>query len=174
VNCAQDDDLYDRIALVHKKEKQYLQQVKGRIDRRSIFDDHQNEIFFKQLFRNNNCVLILFLETQAKEIIAYQICYWYKNKLYGWNTGYDPNYAKYGVFDVLMQESIRHIKSWEHVDELDLGAGSYSWKFRWTSQCRALYSLLMWNSTKKNAKWYQKMSRYKLVMKLLRNQSLAK
>ena len=143
------DDIYERISQVHKMEKQYLQREKGKSERKSLFENKNNEEFLKRLFKDNDQVITFYLETEEGEMIIYNSCYLYGNVLYGWNTAYSPKYSHYhGVSDVIMIEMIQYLFKNDHGDQIDFGAGSYSWKFRWTSRFSVSYSFSMWNLSK--------------------------
>ncbi|MDR9854408.1 GNAT family N-acetyltransferase [Paenibacillus sp. VCA1] len=148
-------DLYDLFSGIHRLEKQYLQEQKGRTDRKSIFDDKNNEAFFRTLFHNNPHVVAMYMETDNHEIIAYQLCYFFNNTFYGWNTGYSPEFVKFGVFDVLMLETMNYLFEHHPTSLFDLGAGSYSWKYRWTSDFMVNYSFKMWNSAIKKTRIFK-------------------
>lgn len=168
VDCRQSGNIYDRISNVHKQEKTYLHEQRGRIDRRSLFEDQKNEEFYKRVFMNNDQVIASFLELEDSNVmIAYQLFFLHRGKLYGWNTGYSPDYAKYGVFDVLMLETIRRLIEQGQVTDIDLGAGSYPWKFRWTNQFTVMYSLQLWNNDRLHTRLYRMLVKGKGILKYL-------
>ncbi|OAB39977.1 hypothetical protein PMSD_02685 [Paenibacillus macquariensis subsp. defensor] len=146
VTGGQSDDIYDRISHLHMMEKQYLQGDKGKSHRKSLFENKKNEEFLKRLFKDNDQVITFFLESEEGEMIVYKSCYSYGNILYGWNTAYSPKYAHYhGIADVLMIEMIQYLFEHDEGDQIDFGAGSYSWKFRWTNRFSVSFSFSMWN-----------------------------
>ncbi|GAB6927007.1 hypothetical protein JCM10914A_09900 [Paenibacillus sp. JCM 10914] len=146
IRGSQSEDIYDRISYVHKQEKDYLQNERGRTERRSVFDDEHNEAFYRTLFRGNEDVVIFLLESQDGEIIIYSCCYLFGNVSYDWNTGYTPKYAGFhGIADVLQMEIVQYLFENRVADQIDLGAGAYSWKFRWTNQFVVNYAMHYWN-----------------------------
>ncbi|MGG3741264.1 GNAT family N-acetyltransferase [Paenibacillus chibensis] len=147
---SENEAIYNRISQVHKNEKMYLLQEKGRLERKSIFEGQNNEDFYKCMFHENEHVIVAYLESDQGSIIAYQVHYLMNGVLYGWNTGYDPAYAQYGVFDVLMLELIRTLHDQEQITTIDMGAGSYPWKYKWTDQFVVTYSFTLWN---RNSHW---------------------
>ncbi|WP_158702685.1 GNAT family N-acetyltransferase [Paenibacillus faecalis] len=141
-------DIYDKISHVHKMQKQYMHQEKGRTERRSIFEDPGNERFLKRLFNNNDHVVIFLLELEDGEIIIYSCCYLYNQILYDWNSGYSPEFSHFhGISDVLQMEMMKYLYEARQVKQIDLGAGSYSWKFKWTRNFIVSYSFTYWNTS---------------------------
>ncbi|MHA0857850.1 GNAT family N-acetyltransferase [Paenibacillus sp. CMAA1364] len=165
------DDIYDRISYVHKMEKQYLHHEKGRSQRRSLFEDKNNELFLKQLFQDNDKLITFMLETEDQQIMIYMTCYLYNGVLYGWNMACSPEYARYhGVVDVLLTEIIHYLfeDGKKMADQIDFGAGSYSWKFRWSNQFSVNYSFSMWNRSRRSSKVYQFLMKTKGIVRSIR------
>jgi len=167
-------ELYQRVSEVHKLEKEYLQMQKGRMERRSIFDDCHNEEFFKRFFEGNKQVVTFILEDEAGEIIIYRICYLHRGTLYGWNTGYSPKYSYFhSLSDVLMLEMIQYIFEHGIGHQIDYGAGSYPWKFKWTDQFKVNYSFTMWNLSKNKVKIIRFMARVRKAIHTVRRKGYA-
>ncbi len=166
------DDIYERISQVHKMEKQYLQREKGKSERASLFENKNNEEFLKRLFKDNDQVITFLLETEEGEIIIYNSCYLYRNVLYGWNTAYSPKYSHYhGVSDVMMIEMIQYLFKHDHGEQIDFGAGSYSWKFRWTSRFSVSYSFSMWNLPTRKTKILRFLTKTRGLIRAVRGMS---
>ncbi|MCJ8010478.1 GNAT family N-acetyltransferase [Paenibacillus sp. KQZ6P-2] len=169
VSGSQSEDIYEKIAYIHQLEKQYLQEVKGRTDRGSLFEDSNNEQFLKRLFKGNDRVMFFYLESDDGEIIMYKCCYLYQNVLYGWNTGYSPKYSHFhGISDVLLMEMIEHVFKSSNIKQIDFGAGSYSWKFRWTNQFSVSYSLMMWNESSQQFKLLQFLNQSREILRAIK------
>lgn len=153
VTGSESDDMYDKISRIHLQEKKYLNEVKGRRERASLFEDSNNEHFLKRMFKGNDKILFFYLETDDGDIIIYKCCYLYRNVLYGWNTGYSPKYSHYhGISDVLLMEMIESLFQSSCTKQLDFGAGTYSWKFRWTNRFSVSYSFTMWNESRQQSR----------------------
>lgn len=167
------EGFYELFSGIHQEERNYLQSEKGRLERKSIFDNPRNELFFRELFKDNHHVVAMYMETSDHEIIAYQLCYFFNNTFYGWNTGYSPEFVRYGVFDVLMLETMRYLFEHHPTSLLDLGAGSYTWKYRWTGEFMVNYSFRMWNSAIKKARIFQRFEKLRAFLRLFgKNHSL--
>jgi len=169
-----DKELYQRVSEVHKLEKEYLRTQKGRLERCSVFDDKSNEEFFKRSFDGNKQVVTFMLEDEAGEIIIYRICYLHRGTLYGWNTGYSPKYSYFhSLSDVLMLEMIQYIFDHRIGHQIDYGAGSYPWKFKWTDQFKVNYSFTMWNMSKNKVKFIRFMTRVRKAINAVRSKGYA-
>ncbi|MBE9913887.1 GNAT family N-acetyltransferase [Paenibacillus donghaensis] len=153
VRASESDDIYEQIANIHQLEKKYLHEVKGRTERGSLFEDKANETFLRELFKGNDRILFFYLESEDSEIIMYKCCYLYRDVLYGWNTGYSPKYSNYhGISDVLLMEMIESLFSGSCAKQIDFGAGTYPWKFRWANHFSVSYSFVMWNECSQQTK----------------------
>lgn len=169
VTGSESSDIYDRISHVHKMEKQYLHDEKGRTERRSIFEDLNNEKFLKQLFNNNDKVVIFLLELADGEIIIYSCCYLYNNILHDWNSGYSPKYSHFhGIADVLQMEIINYLYTTGQVKQIDLGAGNYPWKFRWTRDFMVSYSFTFWNTSNRRGLLFRFALRIREILRTVR------
>ncbi|WP_438349872.1 GNAT family N-acetyltransferase [Paenibacillus sp. FA6] len=169
VRGSESEDIYEQISHIHKLEKQYLQSEKGKYERKSLFENGNNEKFLKRLFKDNDQMVTFVLESEEGEIIVYKSCYLFGNVLYGWNTAYDPKYSHFhGIADVLMIEMIQYIFERGHGEKIDFGAGSYSWKFRWTNRFSVNYSLAMWNMSNPKTKFFRFLTRTREVVRAIR------
>lgn len=165
VTGEQNAEIYDRVARVHRLLKEYLQTEKGRSERRSLFENEYTDEFLRRLFRNNEQVVVFMLEDERGEIINYSICYLYKDVLYDWNSGYAPEYSTFhGLANVLMIETLEHLFKEKLGKRLDCGAGSYAWKFKWTSRFNVNYTFKMWNLLKARGRLYRFLSGFKTML----------
>lgn len=175
VILSEDESIYDRISYIHKLEKEFLHKQKNRLERKSIFDDKQNEEFLRRLFHKNEHVVTFLLEDEAGEIIVYRTCYVYKCNIHGWNTGYSPAYAHiHSLSDVLMIEMIKYLYEHRPGLKIDFGAGSYPWKFKWTSRFTVIYSFTKWNMASKRIKTYRFFQKMKGLLRTIRGENYAR
>ncbi|GIO53026.1 GNAT family N-acetyltransferase [Paenibacillus cineris] len=169
VSGGQTRDIYEQIAQVHQLEKKYLLEMKGRKERRSLFEDRGMERFLRRLFEDNDHILLFYLESGDGEIIIYKCCYLYQGVLYGWNTGYSPKFSHYhGISDVLLMEMIRSLFEDDRADQIDFGAGTYPWKFRWTNQFSVSYTFAMWNESSRQSRLLRMLVRYRELLRAVK------
>jgi CelD/BcsL family acetyltransferase involved in cellulose biosynthesis len=76
---------------------------------------------------------LLFLKTDEKRI-AFAYCLRNRSTLYVLKTGYDPEYAAYSPFNVLMTLAIESAFN-KGFETLDLLGGDDPWKRAWTHEC---------------------------------------
>lgn len=170
-----DEQLYDRISHIHKLEKDFLRSQKNRLERKSLFDDKQNEQFLKRLFHENKQLVTFLLENEEGDIIIYRTCYIYKDTIHGWNTGYSPKYAHiHSLSDVLMIEMIQYMYEHQFGRKIDFGAGSYPWKFKWTSHFIANYSFIKLNMSSKRMRKYRFFQKMKSMLETFRGERYAR
>lgn len=156
----EDSDLsiIDQIVDVHKLEQEYLIKEKGRVERRSLFNDEKTVKMIKELFVRGNIVVYI-LRNMNDEIITYNMCYKYKDILYSWNSAYNHKYSNYRLnkvrylylFEYLMKENMEY-------NIFDFGVDGYAWKFEWTNKWNNVYRFSLWNDE----------FRYKKLFKLFR------
>jgi CelD/BcsL family acetyltransferase involved in cellulose biosynthesis len=63
-------------------------------------------------------------------IVSMLYCYKYKDKLFFYQSGFDPDYSKYSVGTVLFANAIQHAIS-EHITEFDFLRGYHDYKYSW-------------------------------------------
>lgn len=146
------ENILEKISVIHNKEQEYLINIKGRKDRKSLFKNKGVYTFLRDIYDINDNTVTFILEDNNSNIISYATCYYYKNTLYLWNTGYDPQFAKYAVCRVANYEIFKYIYENDFVDIFDFGAGRYPWKFKWTKDFIFNYKLDLWNSKSNKAK----------------------
>jgi len=88
-------------------------------------------VLFYVLWLNNNPV-------------AYIYCCKYGNKIYHWNTAFDPQYFSLSVGKVLHRLAIEDIFN-SGYDELDFMRGDESYKLKWTQELRTNSEVLLLN-----------------------------
>ncbi|GAB6927006.1 hypothetical protein JCM10914A_09890 [Paenibacillus sp. JCM 10914] len=169
VHGDESEEILDRIASIHKMEKEYLLEQKGRSERKSIFDDPANHDFLKRLFKNNEQVVIFMLEAEDGDTIIYSCCYMHGNVSYNWNTGYSPRYSSiHGIVDVLQYEIFKYMYETKHAMNIDLGAGSYPWKFKWVNQFVVNYSFTYWNHSSFNSRLIRTLVKARRILRYAR------
>lgn len=136
-----DEKLYSRITEVHTKEQSYLIKYKNRKDRRALFEDEKRNKYLKSIICNNPKAIAFVLESNEGEIISYNLAYLHNNKLYSWNSAYNPKYADYRVTKVRYYEVFKFLYQNRIASTFDFGAGRYPWKFEWTNTFTSVYKL---------------------------------
>lgn len=169
VSSSQSEEMYEKISRIHQMEKKYLQEVKGRHDRRSLFEDKNMEQFLKRLFKGNDHIFLFYLESGDGDLIVYKCCYLHQNVLYGWNTGYSPKFSHFhGIADVLLMEMIEHLFEDYQAKQIDFGAGTYPWKFRWTNEFSVSYTFSMWNESSQQSKLFRLLTNSKDILRAVK------
>ncbi|MFK5986461.1 MAG: GNAT family N-acetyltransferase [Pseudomonadota bacterium] len=116
--------------------------------KKSSFSDHHFLDFHLQIsykFLEKNYLDLSYLEVDG-EIIAVIYNYIYANKVYYYNTAFDPQYNAYSIGRVLMGYSIEQALQ-QHKVEFDFLRGIHSYKDAWTNLKRKNINLLI---TKRN------------------------
>jgi CelD/BcsL family acetyltransferase involved in cellulose biosynthesis len=81
--------------------------------------------------------LFMGLLTLDDETVACAYAFKYANKLYGYLSGFDPEYSKYGIGSLLHMNMIKCCID-EHLEEYDFLRGDEPYKRRWTPLARRL------------------------------------
>lgn len=87
-----------------------------------------------KLFHNKGWLSMLFLlvnDIPVSSIYSFD----YNNKKYGYLTGYDPNYSKYGVGNIIKLYAIKNCIK-KRLKEYDLMRGNEPYKYDWTNKIR--------------------------------------
>ncbi|KIZ30511.1 GNAT family N-acetyltransferase [Bacillus cereus] len=161
INNKYDKNIFKEIIEIHKLEQEFLNQQKGRTERESLFEDPSKADFLYQLFKDNENILTFVLYSGAGEIITYNTCYKFHDKLHFWNTGYHPSYVNYNLSKVRMYEIINYLFDNQLYYTIDWGAGGYPWKFEWTNTYLTTYALSMWNPNSKKAYYINRLAKIK-------------
>lgn len=152
VNNKDDYNVLDAIAETHRMEQHYLNTEKQRSERSSLFDDPEKMEFLTRLYDRNEHVVTFLLETNDGEMITYQTCYLFQDKLHVWNIGYNPKFRQYNLTCVRTIETLNYLMSNSVGYIFDWGAGGYPWKFEWTDKYTVNYLFTKWNPASKRAK----------------------
>ncbi|MBW2599551.1 MAG: GNAT family N-acetyltransferase, partial [Deltaproteobacteria bacterium] len=70
-----------------------------------------------------------------EHLVAMLYCYKYGDKLFYYQSGFDPDYSKYGVGTVVFAYAIQDAIA-EHTNEFDFLRGYHSYKYRWAEADR--------------------------------------
>jgi CelD/BcsL family acetyltransferase involved in cellulose biosynthesis len=81
-----------------------------------------------------------FLLTNEDKIIAALYTFVYRDKLLGYQAGYDPAYNKYSPGSVLMTSVIEYAIGQHLIKEFDLLQGDEAYKWQWTNEYRRTMS----------------------------------
>ena len=87
-----------------------------------------------KLFADNGWLALYFL-TANDEPVASQYCLEYDRKMYFCLPGFDPDYSKYGVGNLILAKIIEKCVE-KGIEEYDFLKGDESYKFDWTSTYR--------------------------------------
>jgi len=143
---------------------------------RSLFKEFQLKAG-KKLYQRGY-VRLYFLEIEGRPAASYYLFY-YRNSLYFYLGGFDPEYGRYSPGVVLMGEAIKDAIR-EGMNEFDLMRGNEAYKFKWSQQNRInhnfvitrktpivrLYNLLNW-VVMRPARWVKRKTsfRFKSILK---------
>lgn len=145
VICGGGNEVVETMANIHRIEQEYLRNHKLRQERESLFQDINKMELVKRVYEKEGQVYTFFLKTKEGKVMSYSSCYFYKDKLHLWNTGYLPSFNKYSVSKLSYYEIIKYCYENHICLNLDLGAVGYPWKFEWTNKSIKIYSFEKWN-----------------------------
>ncbi len=140
-----DDEMYERITNLHKKQQEYLREEADRKDRRSLFDNKLNDEYVNSLKRVSDKTLLFVLTDRKGEIICYKNTYLHNGSIYSWNTAYNTDFIEYSTNGTIYLEIFNYIIKNMDIEKFDFGAGRYPWKFRWTNDFVLSYRYEDWN-----------------------------
>lgn len=80
------------------------------------------------------------------QAVAVQYAFAYRQRLYGYQTGFDPAYGTYGVYQVLVGHIVEELIGRGFV-EFDLLSGEEPYKFDWTTQMRRKWTVVGYSPT---------------------------
>lgn len=134
VHAGNEGGILDRIASVHRAERDYLVERKARTERHSLYDDPRRTAHIRAVFDGGDDLAVTFTyENAAGEVIAYRTCFRQGRTLLSWNSAYLPAYDTYRLGKVIQYGILEHLFHEGSTDIFDFGAGRYPWKFEWTS-----------------------------------------
>lgn len=139
--------ILDRIAEVHRAEKNHLIETQDRTERHSLYDDDRRTEHIRQVFTTtDDAVTFAFLDAEdpaTGRVLAYRTVFRDGRRLLSWNSAYRPEFEGYRMGKVLQLAILEHVQEHDLADEFDLGAGKYPWKFEWTPHQRPTYRYLL-------------------------------
>lgn len=139
--------ILDRIAEVHRAEKNHLIETQDRTERHSLYDDDRRTEHIRQVFTTTDDALTFaFLDGEdpaTGRVLAYRTVFRDGRRLLSWNSAYRPEFEGYRMGKVLQLAILEHVQERDLADEFDLGAGKYPWKFEWTPHQRPTYRYLL-------------------------------
>jgi CelD/BcsL family acetyltransferase involved in cellulose biosynthesis len=91
---------------------------------------------------------LLCLEGKARAI---NYCFQKGAVLYGYQSGYDPEFARLGLGTLLLAHLIRYAIEVDYVEEFDLLQGGEAWKYRWGAVDRLTMRLSLTHSGLRSA-----------------------
>ncbi|WP_299520620.1 GNAT family N-acetyltransferase [uncultured Serinicoccus sp.] len=144
---ADEHGILDRIAEVHRAEKNHLIETHARSERHSLYDDDRRTEHIRQVFTTTDDALTFaFLDGEdpaTGRVLAYRTVFRDGRRLLSWNSAYLPEFERYRMGKVLQLAILEHVTEHDLADEFDLGAGKYPWKFEWTPHQRPTYRYLL-------------------------------
>ncbi|GAA5158157.1 GNAT family N-acetyltransferase [Ornithinimicrobium tianjinense] len=147
--------ILERIAEVHRAEKEHLVEARSRTERHSLYEDDRRVEHLRRVFHDTDDTLTFaFHEGDAAtgRVLAYRTVFRHGRRLFSWNSAYLPEMERYRMGKVLQLQIVEHLEASEltdEIDEFDLGAGKYPWKFEWTPLHRPTYRFLLKPGTPK-------------------------
>ncbi|OLT17219.1 hypothetical protein BJF80_03335 [Serinicoccus sp. CUA-874] len=139
--------ILDRIAEVHRAEKNHLVEARGRSERHSLYDDDRRTEHIRQVFTTTDDALTFAYLDSADpatgRVLGYRTVFRDGRRLLSWNSAYLPELERYRLGKVLQLAILEHVTQHDLADEFDLGAGKYPWKFEWTPHQRPTYRYLL-------------------------------
>ena len=137
---ANDQDIFNRIAELHRQEQRHLREL-GREERRSLFDDPARSRHIHDIFTRTDDVRTFAYLGTDDELVGYRTCFQDRRRLLSWNSAYRPDFEQYRIGKVLQHDILEHLYAEGEIDIFDFGAGRYPWKFEWTNDFITTYRL---------------------------------
>lgn len=91
-------------------------------------------------------VWLRLIRTGSGEVIAVLYGFSFRARLFYYQIGIDPEWERYGPGTVLIYEAIKEAYATGH-EEFDFLRGNEGYKSSWTSECRDLFALSIYNKT---------------------------
>lgn len=136
-----EDGILDAIAALHRAEKAWLVEHKGREERHSLYEDTRRARHIANVFDRTDDALTFCYRAPDGTLIGYRTCFLHDDALLSWNSAYDPAFHEYRIGKALQYDLLRHAFTHRLADRFDFGAGRYPWKFEWTDTFTATYRL---------------------------------
>lgn len=147
---------------IHKSLKNYLNEKNNNDKRKSSYENTEKRNFLEK-FYNSSKKINNFLLTNREEIIIYDSCYIFHNRIFSWNMAHSPKYDSYNPGRVINYEIMQWGFEQNNKDlTFDFGCGGYPWKFQWTDDFTSVYKLEYNVSKNKKIKYFEK---FRLIKK---------
>lgn len=114
-----------------------------------------------QLFLSKGWLSLAYLEVD-EEIAAILYNYHYKNKVFFYNTAFNPQWSKYRTGSILLAHSIEQAFG-EGMEEYDFLRGAYPYKYKWTDSTRQNLNLMIISRNPKMLLWHEIQTRSRQV-----------
>lgn len=144
----------DEFADVHKKERDYY--LSRGLRKHTQFEDPLWRGLMNQLSLSHE-ITAFCLRDSGNNLFVYKLGFLYEGVVYGFNTGFAPDYSKFRVGQVIIYESIQHAAQDHLWLVYDLGCGRYQWKFEWATGFNLLYRFYKLNPESKNLRKWRKL-----------------
>lgn len=106
-----------------------------------------------QLFLSKGWLSLAYLEVDD-EMAAILYNYHYNNKVFFYNTAFDPQWSKYGTGSILLAHSIEQAFA-EGMEEYDFLRGAYPYKYEWTQSTRQNLNVMIVPRSAKMLLWHE-------------------
>jgi LmbE family N-acetylglucosaminyl deacetylase/CelD/BcsL family acetyltransferase involved in cellulose biosynthesis len=133
--------IFERVAELHRLEKDFLVDTKGRQERHSLYEDPYRRRHIEAIFRTTDRTVTFAYTNESGELLAYRTCFRDGRRLLSWNSAYHPRISQYRPGKVLQYDILRYLYASGEADIFDFGAGRYPWKFEWTDDFSVTYRL---------------------------------
>lgn len=133
--------LLERVAALHRAEKEYLIRERGRIERHSVFENPHRRTHIGVVWRNTDDAVTFAYKRPDGTLVAYRTSFRSGRALLSWNSAYHPDHRDDRIGRALQYDIFAHLFAAEPEAVFDFGAGRYPWKFEWTSTFSTTYRL---------------------------------
>lgn len=134
-------DIFDRIAALHRLEKEHLVSEQSREERYSLFEIPERAAHVRNVFTRTDDAVTFVYETPDGELVGYRTCYLHGRTLLSWNSAYHPDFLDHRIGKVIQYDVLDHVFEHDLADVFDFGAGRYPWKFEWTDDFSVTFRL---------------------------------
>lgn len=127
------------------------------------FNSVEHQQFYRAVttkFSQRGLTLFYVLHLDGKPV-AYIYCFKYNDKIYHWNTAFDPAYFRFSIGKVLHRLAIEDIFKSGYT-ELDFMRGDEEYKLKWTRKARVNSEIVLLNSNNILSRYF---GFYYLIMK---------
>jgi len=127
------DGILDRLARLHRLEKEHLVAEHGRSERHSWSESPARLGHYQALFAATETGAMTYCyETGDGRLLAARSTFRHRYTLLSWTSAYHPDAAAYRLGKALQLDILDDLIATGEADFFDFGAGRYPWKFEWT------------------------------------------